>query len=140
MQFIDVHDQAAFIVQAAGRGARGIYNVAGPQLPMATFLDGCAAALGCHPDLQWATTGELVAVGADPFRGVPLWIGAPGWEAANRVDSSKAVAAGLQFRPLAETITDAFAWDQQRGDDRPSTFSVADETELLTRIRQRRAN
>jgi 2'-hydroxyisoflavone reductase len=38
----------------------------------------------------------------------------PGWEAANRVPVAKAVAAGLTFRPLAETIADTLAWDKER--------------------------
>ena len=39
--------------------------------------------------------------------GVPLWIASPGSQAANRVDVDRALAAGLTFRPLAETVRGA---------------------------------
>jgi hypothetical protein len=39
--------------------------------------------------------------------GVPLWIGAADWEAANRVPIDRALEAGLTFRPLRETIAAA---------------------------------
>ncbi len=38
---------------------------------------------------------------------MPLWIVSPGWEAVNRVPVTKAVAAGLTFRPLVDTILGA---------------------------------
>jgi 2'-hydroxyisoflavone reductase len=50
------------------------------------------------------STEQLLAAGLDPWMGVPLWIAAPGWEAANRVPNHRALAAGLAFRPLAETV------------------------------------
>jgi 2'-hydroxyisoflavone reductase len=65
--------------------------------------------------------------------GVPLWLAAPGWEAANDVDVSRALAAGLRLRPLAETIRDTLAWDQARGGPAPDAegLSVGAEERLL---------
>jgi 2'-hydroxyisoflavone reductase len=37
---------------------------------------------------------------------LPLWIVDPGAAAMHEVDVSRAVAAGLTFRPLAETVRD----------------------------------
>jgi len=34
---------------------------------------------------------------------------------AHLYDTSRAVAAGLTFRSLAETVTDTLAWDRERG-------------------------
>jgi hypothetical protein len=39
--------------------------------------------------------------------GVPLWIVSPGWEAVNSVPVTKAIGAGLAFRPLTDTILGA---------------------------------
>ena len=39
--------------------------------------------------------------------GVPLWIATDGWQAANRVVVDRALAAGLTFRPLGETVLGA---------------------------------
>ena len=52
-------------------------------------------------------------LGWTPGWGVPLWIAAPGWEAANRVSIERALAAGLTFRPLAETVRAALADETQ---------------------------
>jgi 2'-hydroxyisoflavone reductase len=60
---------------------------------------------------------------------VPLWIAAPGWEAANDVDVSRALAAGLRLRPLAETIRDTLAWDQARGGPAPGDEGLSRERE-----------
>ena len=44
---------------------------------------------------------------------LPLWdIDYPG---LHSFDASKAIAAGLHHRPLAETIADTLAWDRGRG-------------------------
>jgi 2'-hydroxyisoflavone reductase len=57
----------------------------------------------------WVSTDALLAVGLDPWMGVPLWIAAPGWEAANRVPIERALQAGLTFRPLTDTIEAAWS-------------------------------
>jgi hypothetical protein len=47
--------------------------------------------------------------------GIPLWVGEPGYDAYNDVDSSRAVAAGLACRPVIDTIRDTLSWDLARG-------------------------
>ena len=135
LQSIDVRDLADWILRAASAGHAGAFNAAGPQMHFSRFLEECCAATGCAPELVWVSTERLLAAGADPWMGVPLWIGAPGWEAANRVDISKAVAAGLTFRPLSDTIRDAYEWDIYRG-DRTEGLSRTGEEQLLARTRQ----
>jgi 2'-hydroxyisoflavone reductase len=61
--------------------------------------------------------------------GVPLWVAAPGWEGANDVDVSRALAAGLRLRPLAETIRDTLAWDLARGGPEPGQEGLSRERE-----------
>jgi 2'-hydroxyisoflavone reductase len=56
--------------------------------------------------LVWMPTEALLAAGVDPWMGIPLWIGDPEWRAANLVDNSLAVAAGLTTRPVVETVAD----------------------------------
>jgi 2'-hydroxyisoflavone reductase len=72
----------------------------------------------------------------NPWMGVPLWLAAPGWEAANDVDVSRALAAGLRLRPLAETIRDTLAWDLARGGPEPGKEGLSHEREedLLRRL------
>lgn len=137
LQSIDVRDIADWILRAASAGRAGIFNAAGRQMHFGTFLEECCAVTGRTPELVWVSTEQLLAAGADPWMGVPLWIGTPGWEAANRVDIAKAVAAGLTFRPLSDTIRDGRKWDLYRH-DRIEGLSREREQKLLSRARQPR--
>ena len=64
---------------------------------------------------------------------MPLWIPA---ESAGMlgVSVAKALAAGLTFRPLAETVRDTLEWDQERPADlgRRAGLKAAKEAEVLT--------
>jgi 2'-hydroxyisoflavone reductase len=100
VQYIDVRDLGAFIV--AGQQLSGAYNVTGTSTTMGDLLQACGGG-----DLVWVPTEWLLHAGVDPWMGVPLWIAAPGWSAANRVNVSRALKAGLDIRPLTQTIRDA---------------------------------
>lgn len=110
MQFIDVRDLAGFLLGPAS----GVFNVVGSPLPMAELLSGCRTVVGGDQDLVWMSTMELLKAGVDPWMGVPLWIADPDWSAANLVDNTRAVAAGLTTRPVADTIADVDAWNATR--------------------------
>ena len=74
--------------------------------------------------------------------GVAPWMELPLWVPRDRlgmltVDCSKAFAAGLRIRPLAETVADTLAWAQSRGDIQlRAGLSPARETELLGKWRK----
>jgi 2'-hydroxyisoflavone reductase len=54
-------------------------------------------------------------------------------------DAAKAVAAGLRYRPFAQTVADTLAWDQQRGQpDLRAGLSTEMERELLAAWHSRR--
>ena len=57
-----------------------------------------------------AEHGLVVTEKEDPF---PLVV--PDEPNGHLFDTSRAVAAGLAFRPLAETVADTLAWDRDRG-------------------------
>ena len=113
MQFVDARDLGAFIVAGAA-GLSGAYNVVRPPQPMAEFLGVCRDVAGSDASFLYVPGDRLLAAGVDPWE-VPMWIGEPGWEGANRVDAGKARAAGLVTRPVAETVADTLAWDAARG-------------------------
>jgi 2'-hydroxyisoflavone reductase len=124
VQFIDVRDLARFLV---GTSAGGTFNVVGPPLPIADLLAACRTS--APAELVWVPSERLLAAGVDPWMGVPLWIGDPDWAAANLVDASRARAAGLVTRPVAETVADTRAWDVARGGAAPGTDPFPPEAE-----------
>jgi 2'-hydroxyisoflavone reductase len=136
VQFIDVRDLGAWLVEGARRGLRGVFNVTGEPTSFGRLLDACLAGTGSRDAvLQWVPTARLLTAGVDPWMGVPLWVAAPGWEAANDVDVSRGLAAGLRPRPLTETIRDTLAWDLARGGPAPGSEGLsAEREEYLLRL------
>ena len=121
VQLIDARDLAGWVVTAYHRELGGIFNVTGVPVRMDRMLAACGPA-----ELVWIPSAWLLAAGVDPWMGVPMWIAAPGSAAANRVDVSRALAAGLTLRPLAETVRDI-----RQLVTAPETFPAADERRLL---------
>jgi 2'-hydroxyisoflavone reductase len=70
---------------------------------------------------------------------LPLWLADPEWIGMHHVDVSRAVAAGLSFRPLAETVRDTAAWaaTQEDGHEPEAGLAPERERELLDAWRTR---
>ncbi|WP_035791310.1 SDR family oxidoreductase [Kitasatospora mediocidica] len=114
-QFIDVRDVADWIVGCAVQDRGGVFNVTGSTIAFGAFFDACRAVAGAPSETVWVPSERLLAAGVDPWMGVPMWIADPACAAINRVDVSRALAAGLTLRPLAQTLADTLAWDTARG-------------------------
>lgn len=101
LQLVDARDLAAFTLRALEQGRAGPFNVTGPE-PAVTMLDVVTAA-------GEAATPVVVD---DAFLGgrdvghveLPLWFAGSAFAGLMRADVSRAVAAGLTFRPLADTV------------------------------------
>jgi 2'-hydroxyisoflavone reductase len=113
VQFIDVRDLAAWIVHATEAELDGLYNATGQTFTFERFLGECRRVAG-DAEIVWVDGKRLVDAGVGEWMELPLWIASPEYSATHRADVSKAVAAGLRFRPLAETIRDTLAWDARR--------------------------
>jgi len=114
VQFVDVRDLAAWILDAAERGTAGVFNATGTSRPFGELLEACRAVCRSDARFTWIASETLLAAGVEEWMGIPLWIASPGWQAANRVVVDKAIGAGLRFRPLEETIRDTLAWHADR--------------------------
>lgn len=129
VQFIDVRDLAAWLVRTIETRASGVYNATGPGVTMKDFLMTCAGVCGGTMAMSWVGDEALRKAGVEPYTEMPLWI--PGVDDA--FDIKKAVAAGLTFRTIDETIRDTLAWDRTRAPDAPrkAGLSRQRERELL---------
>lgn len=121
VQFIDARDLAGWTIRMVEAKQTGVYNATGPDysLTMGQVLEECRRQGGSDARLIWVDEKRLLEAGATPWMEVPLWIpetdpDAPGFAATN---CTKAFAAGLTFRPLADTVRDTLAWDATRPAD-----------------------
>ena len=106
-QFIDGRDLAAWTVHMVEEGKTGTYNATGPDysLAMGKFLDECKIATGSDARFTWVSDAFLTKHEID----LPLY--APEeYRGARAVNCGKALADGLTFRPVADTIRDTLAW------------------------------
>ena len=111
---LDVRDLADWTIRALESGASGAFNATGPQgrgpLDWPTFLRACSKAAARRGAAPLATVpvdeAFLLEQGVVPWTELPLWVPSsdPQHLGFDRVDCSRAIAAGLATRPLAETI------------------------------------
>jgi len=133
-QVIDVRDLAAFLLDACHRDRGGVYNLTGAPRPFGILLDLCRTATYSDAELTWIPSQALIEAGVDPGGGIPLWVAEEGYEAFDDVDSSRAVGAGLNCRPITETIRDTLSWDLARGGPETWGLSPAEESRLLAEL------
>jgi 2'-hydroxyisoflavone reductase len=112
-QVIDQRDLTEWIVRLAENGTTGDFNATGPaeRMSMGSMLGRISSVIETAHELTWVPESFLEAQGVAPWSDLPAWI--PG-DPLMFVDVRDAVAAGLTFRPLAETSRDLLAWDRTR--------------------------
>ena len=99
VQFVDVRDLAAWILDAIEAGRSGTFNVTNEGVPWGELLGG--------GEVTWVSDEFLQELDVGPWMELPLWLPDPAWAGMHATDVSRAVAAGLRFRPLAETLAGA---------------------------------
>ncbi|HLZ69219.1 MAG TPA: epimerase [Dehalococcoidia bacterium] len=117
VQIIDARDLAEWMLRLAADGGSGVFNATGPAhtLTMRDALETCRAVAGNAAHFTWTPDAWLLEQGAGPWLELPLWVPENDQFAGfMEVDCRKAIAAGLSFRPLAETVRETLAWDVAR--------------------------
>lgn len=121
VQFIDARDLAEWTVRVIEEKQVGVYNcnsVPGA-LTMETVLEECKAVSGSDASLCWVEETFLEREQVDAWDELPLWLpeSVPELKGFMFVNPNKAIAAGLTFRHLTETVVDTLAWWQTRTDE-----------------------
>ena len=140
VELVDARDLAAWIVRMVEERQTGIYNAVGPDytLTMDKMLQQCRAAAGSDAELVWVPDEFLLERGVDEWMELPLWLADPEWRGMLEADSTRAIEAGLSFRPVAETVRDTLEWDRTRGDYEPAAGMAPErEAALLEEWRRR---
>jgi len=124
VQYIDVRDLAEWMIRLAENRATGTYNGSGPGFDMTTnaFVHGIHACYNTPvnyiqiDDTEFMKENGLIAI-------QPWVIQLPEYAGMSRSDNSRAIAADLTFRSLADTVLATKAWwyseavDQERRDN-----------------------
>jgi 2'-hydroxyisoflavone reductase len=116
LQFIDVRDLGEWSVRLIEERASGVFNATGPDrlLTMGELLDESVRVTGSGARPVWVDEAFLLEQGVGPWMELPLWIPAGEMGAMMEADISRAVAAGLTFRPITETVRATLEWDTAR--------------------------
>ncbi|MCM2429924.1 NAD-dependent epimerase/dehydratase family protein [Streptomyces sp. RKAG337] len=122
LQYIDARDLAAWTLDAAVKELGGPYNLVSPpgHTTMGELLETCVRVTGSDAELRWTDPETILAAGIEPWTELPVWL-PPGevHDAMHGADVSKALAAGLRCRPVAETVADTWTWLQTLGGTAP---------------------
>ena len=116
-QIIDSRDLAEFMIRLAENKVYGTFNAVGPAKPttMGEVLYGIKAVTTAGASFTWVPNDFLAAHGVRGWRHMPIWLPPEGRTAGFlRRSNAKALAAGLTFRPLADTAKATLDWHKKR--------------------------
>jgi 2'-hydroxyisoflavone reductase len=142
VQLIDVRDLAEWTIRLAEQRTAGVFNASGPASPitMRQMLIEIAQGIHADPKIVWAPTSFLKANKVSAWRDMPVWI--PSEDKTfgfHRRDISRAIAAGLTYRPLPLTAADTLAWFLTQPAERQTKLRAGitpeREAELLVKLR-----
>jgi 2'-hydroxyisoflavone reductase len=111
VQLVHGRDLADWMLRMAERRETGVFNATGPERPltMARLLEAIREESGRDTTLRWTDEQFLVEHGVEEWSDLPLWLAPathPETAGFLAADIRRALAAGLRFRPLADTIRD----------------------------------
>ena len=141
-QIIDVRDLSDFILKLIEENASGVYNATGPahELTMGNLLEVSKQVSGSDADFKWASVEFLNQNKVEAWSDMPAWI-PDDEEGAGfaRIDISKAIHAGLKFRPLEETVRDTLEWAKTRPTDHEwkAGLTAEREAEVLALLKEK---
>ncbi|MFJ5547924.1 NAD-dependent epimerase/dehydratase family protein [Streptomyces sp. NPDC093225] len=122
IQYVDVRDLARWTADALAARLSGPYDLVSPpgHATMGALLDACVRTTGDRAELCWTDPETVLAAGVEPWTDLPVWVpeGAD-HDAVHGADVSRALAAGLRCRPVAETVDDTWAWLRSVGGTAP---------------------
>lgn len=131
LQYIDARDLGEFVVTLAANSTLGAFHAAGPY-PPGRFCD----VIQTISEQVSPSDTRLVEISPRHIKShhletrFPLWSGSNS-ETALAVDPAKAVAAGLTFRDLSDSVEDVIEWWGDR--EGPSWWLTREQEAMLVR-------
>lgn len=122
LQYVDARDLAAWTLDAVERGLGGPFNLVSPSghATMEGVLDACKEVTGSDAEFRWTAPEVIEEAGIKPWTDLPIWL-PPGelHGTLHQGNVDRALATGLKCRPVAETVTDTWAWLRSIGGGAP---------------------
>ena len=130
-----MRDLASWIVLAAEHRLDGTYNAVDRPGARATLIETCRRVAGTDAEIVWVDPDFLHEQSIGEWMELPLWLYDDAHRGMLSVDPSPAFAAGLETRPLEQTVHDTLEWvrsgeapaDPPAGLDREKEQAVLDE-------------
>lgn len=114
VQFIDARDLAEWTVAMIEQKRTGVYNCNNRpgELTMGRVLEECRAVSGSDASFVWIDEEFLLREQVAAWSELPLWLpeAEPSLRGFMFINCDKAIAAGLTFRTLTDTVADTLSW------------------------------
>ncbi|MDQ3894433.1 MAG: SDR family oxidoreductase [Actinomycetota bacterium] len=112
VQFVDVRDLGEWMLRMAQSRRGGTFNATGPvpSVTMGELLESCRRVSGSDANLIWVDDAFLLERSVGEWQELPLWVARPELRGIHAADVARALAAGLTFRPLEETVRATLEW------------------------------
>lgn len=138
VQMIDARDLGSWMLKMIEEKRTGIFNATGPEgiRTWGDWMQACNEAAGSDATHTWVSDEFLQQQEVNGGQ-LPFWVPEP-YNNLFAVSVARAVAAGLTFRPLIDTLRDTLAWHATRPADYQLKVGLSpeQEAELLTKWRQ----
>jgi 2'-hydroxyisoflavone reductase len=123
VQIIDARDLSEWTIRCCEQKVYGVFNATGPRarFTVGQMLDGIRSAIGAKATFTHVTAEFLETQDppVNPWSDLPVWVPPVGDTAGFTQRSiAKAVAAGLTFRPFADTVKETLAFYERQSDER----------------------
>jgi 2'-hydroxyisoflavone reductase len=102
VQFIDVRDLGDWIVRLCEQRIPGSFNAVNRDVTWAALLDTCSKVADSDAEFIWVDPEFLIEQEVGEWMELPMWLHEE--SGLHATDVSRAVDAGLTFRPLEETV------------------------------------
>lgn len=124
IQFIDARDLAEWTIELIAQNATGAYNTHGRPntLTMQALLNECKNVSQSDAHFTWAGEEFLLEQQVAAWSEMPLWLpdeAAPHLKGFMFISPQKAIAEGLTFRSLTDTVRDTLSWFQTHHANEP---------------------
>ena len=134
LQVIDARDQAAWIIRSIEANVTGAFNVAGDSsLTLGQVIEAAVELSGSDVTVRAVSAEMMAEYEIQPWQEFPLYVPMDGYEGFHHFSVAKALANGLEFRPIKDTIRDILDWYDL---DQPLKIGLKPEreAELLTKL------